>query len=127
MIGHPEVADCAERHFPDAVCWAVLDLGELAIFGHLAAPEEGPVGMLERGLRGEAVVLVAMTNVPPPSERAGELPARRDVVDIQRACRPAFLIDSRLELLGVDQTSPTALKRESPRRIPRQANRGRVE
>src|SRR6476469_2732224 len=83
--------------------------------------------MLERRLRGEAVVLVAMTDLPPPSERAGELPARRDVVGIERACRPAFLVDARLELFGVDEMPPAALQRQRAGGIPGDSNRGRVQ
>src|SRR5436190_13229938 len=83
--------------------------------------------MFERCLRSETIIAVTVSNLTAPSQRSGELPARRDLVGIQRACRPALLVNSGFELFGIYEMAPTALKRERPGRIPGHTDRRRVQ
>src|SRR5438045_4504699 len=99
MLGHPEIAHCAERHLADAVSRSILHAGELAVLGLLAAPKDRPAVMLDRCLGGERIVAVPARCLAPPGKRARELPPRRDFLGVERACRKPLLVHSGLELL----------------------------
>src|SRR6476661_5043834 len=62
-----------------------------------------------------------------PRERAGELPARRDLPRIKQTRRQPLLVDARLELLGILEMPPAGLERQLRRRIPRYPHRCRIE
>jgi len=57
MFGNLEVANRAKRDLADTIGGAILDIGQLAVLGHLAAAEHGPAGMLQRRL-GHVSVLI---------------------------------------------------------------------
>src|SRR5690348_15784328 len=112
MPGDREVADRAERDLADVEGGAVLDVGELAVFGHLAAPEQCPLRVAQRPFERHAVVAMALRAFAAPGERRGGMPAGRDIVGPQRARRPALLVDAGLELLGIGEMAPAPLQRE---------------
>src|SRR4051794_31269724 len=118
MVGDLEVAECAERHLADAIGRAILHVGELTVLGHLAASECRPAAMLERRFGRDRIVGVAVCDLASPGECSGELPARRNLARVERAGRPTLLVDSRLELFGIGEMAPAALKRERASRVP---------
>src|SRR5215210_7555768 len=127
MLRDAEVAHRAHRNLADAVRRALLDVGELAVLGDLAAAEPSPAAMLDRGFDDDGIVIVALGALAAPREGPGELPSGRDFASIKSARRPPLLVDSGLELLGVDEVPPTALERELGGRVPRHADGRGIE
>ena len=76
--------------------------------------------MLERrfgdiGIVLQPLAVMSSIDLRPQASVAGELPAGRDLAGVERACRPALLVDARLELLGILEMAPAALQRQSSR------------
>src|SRR4051812_38125288 len=100
MLGDAEVADGAERDLADSKR-RTFRLQQLAVLGDLAASEHRPAAMLHRRLGDISIVVVVLDDLAAPGERARELPAGSNFSRVKRARRPALLVDSRLELLGI--------------------------
>jgi hypothetical protein len=114
-----EVANGAERHFPDAEGGAVFGArDQLAVVGQLGAIEQGPRPMLERRLGGISVGAAVLDDLAAPGERRRALPAGRQLTRVKRAGRQSLLVDARLELLGFGEMAPARLQRERVARIP---------
>src|SRR5687768_8628678 len=126
MVREPEIAHRAGGDLADAERRAVLlpfELDELAILGDFAAPEDGPRTVLDRPFDGKSVVVeplavVVLDRLTAPGEGAGELPPGSDLAGVERARRPAGLVDPRLELLRVDEPAPASLQRQFGGRVP---------
>src|SRR6185503_14478903 len=127
MICDAEVADCSDGDFADMEGGPVLSFDELAVPGPLAAAEERPLSMLQRGFGGERIVAVAERGLAAPGEGGGGFPAGRDLIGPHAARRQALLVDAGLELLGIGEMAPAALEGEGARRVPGQADRGRIQ
>src|SRR5207244_3566978 len=100
---------------------------QFAVLRDLAAAEDRPIRVLDRGLRDKGVVLVTFGGLAAPGERSGKLPTRSEFPGIERACRPAFLVDSRLQLFRILEVAPAALQREFGSRVPGYPCRHRVQ
>src|SRR5438105_4619626 len=127
MVGDAEITNRTGGYSPDAIGGLVLSPDQLAAFRHFAAPENGPAAMLHRRFRDIGVVVVMLLRLASPRQCPGEFPAGRNLARVKKARRPAFLIDAGFELLRIFEMSPAALQRDLARRIPGQAQRGRIQ
>src|SRR5258705_1595163 len=127
MLGDVKVAHRAKRQLADAIGRPLLDVGKLAVLRHFSEPEQGPAGMLHRRFADVGVIVVAVRALAAPRERSRELPPRCNLTRVERAWRPAFLVDPRFELLGIGEMTPASLQRERARRVPRHPDRSRIE
>src|SRR5688500_11004963 len=71
--------------------------------------------------------MMILDRLAAPRQRPRKLPVRSDLAGIKRACGPACLVDTGLELLGVDEPPPAPLQGQLGGRIPRKPDGGGVE
>src|SRR5438270_4068244 len=127
MVADPEISHGTDGKLADLVCGFVPSLNQFAVLGRLAAAKDGPFLMAHRRLDDIGIVVMAVGAPAPPRQRPGEPPPGHDLACIKEARRPAGLVDTRLELFRILEPSPAPLQPKLARRIPRQANRGRIQ
>src|SRR3954463_14661657 len=96
----------------------------LRIFG---AAEDGEGAELHRALQRRRIEPPGVAGPPAPGERRRPPVFGADPLRPDRARGPAGLVPPRLELLGSLEVRPASLQRELARRVPREAQRRRVE